>query len=156
MAWSLQISDGDFTLDGSNYGTVMGQAKLVQEFRCAILEEMGLDNLHPDYGSLIDGGINSEGVFTPGVIGETDQEMVALMIEAEVSRIARYIQQAQLARAKQDRFTYGRATLTPEEVLLTLNGVSFLQKEDSLQVTISLTSAINGNFDIDLTVNTNE
>jgi hypothetical protein len=155
MSWSLQITNGDFRVDAAHLGTVIGQPKLVQDFRCALLEEMGLDNLHPQFGSLIDGGTTPDGVTSTGVIGEDDLDMVVLMIETEVTRIARYIQQTQLARAKQDRFTYGKATLDPQEVLLALNGMDFEQNQDSIRVIVHLTSANNDNFDINLPVNQN-
>lgn len=155
MSWSLRIGeDGDFHVDAAHLGTVTAQNKLVQDFRCALLEQMGTDNLHPDFGSLIDGGITPEGVASEGVIGETDLRMVALTIESEVARIARRMQQYQLARAKSDRLTYGRATMVPQEVLLQLNGVDLLQKEDQIYVTIRLTAANNTDFDINLPINT--
>lgn len=155
MTWSLRIGeDGDFHVDAAHLGTVTAQQKLVQDFRCALLEQMGTDNLHPDFGSLIDGGITPDGVVSEGVIGETDLRMVALTIQGEVSRIARRMQQVQLARAKSDRLTYGHATMVPQEVLLQLNGVEMKQKEDQIYVTINLTAANNSNFDINLPINT--
>lgn len=154
MSWSLQISHGDFKVESAHLGTVTQQAKLVQDFRCAILERMGTDNLHPDFGSLIDGGTTPEGITSNGVIGETDLGMVGLVIETEINRIARYMQRAQLTRAKSDKLTYGKATLTPQEVLLQLNGIEMTRKEDSLMVKVNLTSASNADFDIDLAINT--
>lgn len=155
MSWSLQITHGDFQVESAHLGTVTAQAKLVQDFRCAILEQMGTDNLHPDFGSLIDGGTTPEGVTSNGVIGETDLNLVALVIETEINRIARYMQRAQLSRAKSDKMTYGKATLVPQEVLLQLNGIDMTQTEDKIKVIVHLTSASNANFDIDLAVNTN-
>lgn len=154
MSWSLQISHGDFRVESAHLGTVTGQAKLIQDFRCAILEQMGIDNLHPDFGSLIDGGTTPEGVSTTGVIGESDLNMVALVIETEINRIARYIQRAQLARAKSDKLTYGKATLTPQEVLLQLKGIELTQQEDKVKVKIGLISASNSDFDVFLDINT--
>lgn len=155
MSWSLQITHGDFRVESAHLGTVTAQAKLVQDFRCAILEQMGTDNLHPDFGSLIDGGTTPEGVTPNGVIGETDLNLVALVIETEINRIARYMQRAQLSRAKSDKMTYGKATLVPQEVLLQLNGIDMTQTEDKIKVVVHLISASNANFDIDLAVNTN-
>lgn len=156
MSWSLQITEeGDFNVEASRYSTVTGQQKLVQDFRCALLEPMGTDNLHPEFGSLIDGGITPEGVVSNGVIGETDLDLITLFIQTEVNRIARLMQQSQLARAKADKLTYGKATLTPQEVLLSLNGIQFTQSQDTLFAVISLTSANNANFSINLPVNTN-
>jgi hypothetical protein len=152
MTWSLQISHGDFQVEGAHLGTVTGQQKLVQDFRCAILEQMGIDNLHPDFGSLIDGGTTPEGVTSTGVIGTIDAQAARLTIESEINRIARYIQRAQLERAKSDKMTYGRATLVPQEVLLSLNGITIEQIEDRLRVVVGLTSASNSNFEVELEV----
>lgn len=155
MSWSLQITHGDFRVEANHLSQVTQQAKLVQDFRCAILERMGTDNLHPDFGSLIDGGTTPEGVTSNGVIGETDLDMVGLIIETEINRIARYMQRAQLERAKSDKLTYGKATLTPQEVLLQLNGIEMTRFEDRIRVRIGLVSASNSNFDIDLEINNN-
>lgn len=155
MTWSLRIRNGDFVVDSAHLGTVTAQQKLLQDFRCAILEQMGTDNLHPNFGSLIDGGVNPEGEFVTGVIGEVNLDEVTLTIETEVARIARYMQRAQLARAKSDKLTYGRATLVPQEVLLSLNGIEFEQREDILGVTIFLTAANNANFEVELAINQN-
>lgn len=153
MTWSLRISNGDFVVTSAHLGTVTAQQKLLQDFRCAILEQMGTDNLHPDYGSLIDGGINSSGEVVSGVIGNINVDEVTMIIESEISRIARYMQRAQLARAKSDKLTYGRATLVPQEVLLSLNGITFEQREDLLNVTILLTAANDENFEVQLAIN---
>lgn len=153
MTWSLQITHGDFAVESAHLSTVTAQQKLVQDFRCAILEQMGIDNLHPDYGSLIDGGTTPEGVTTNGVIGTIDAQAAELTIESEINRIARYIQRAQLERAKSDKMTYGRATLVPQEVLLSLNGISIEQIEDRLKVVVGLTSASNSNFEVELELN---
>lgn len=155
MTWSLRIRNGDFVVDSARLETVTAQQKLLQDFRCALLEQMGTDNLHPDYGSLIDGGITSDGRVVSGIIGETDIDEVTLIIQSEVARISRYMQRAQLARAKTDRLTYGRATMVPQEVLLSLNGLNFNQFEDELKVTISITAANNETFDISLSLNQN-
>lgn len=152
MTWSLQISHGDFQVESAHLSTVTGQKKLVQDFRCAILEQMGIDNLHPDFGSLIDGGTTPEGVTSNGVVGTIDVQSARLTIESEINRIARYIQRAQLERAKSDRLTYGRATLVPQEVLLSLNGITIEQIEDRLRVVVGLTSASNSNFEVELEV----
>lgn len=147
MSWSLEISNGDFRVDTSRLGTVNAQRKLLQDFRCAILEKMGTDNLHPEFGSLIDGGITPEGVRVAGVIGETDLDLVVLEIETEITRIARSIQRAQLARAKQDKMTFGRATLDPQEVLIEVTGINFSPNLDKLQVTVNITTAEGTNID---------
>src|SRR4051812_37950439 len=109
MSWSLQLRNGDLALGGANLGIVTGSQKLTQDLRCAILEKMGTDELHPWYGSLLDGGMDAEGVVSPGYIGETDWELGALNVQAEIRRIAKQYQDAQAARLENDRLTYGHS-----------------------------------------------
>ena len=154
MSWSLQIKDGDFRVDSAHLGTVIGQNKLVQDMTCAIMERMGTDNLHPEYGSLIDGGRTPDGVVATSVIGDTDTEMVALKIESELTRIARQLQRQQLARAKADKMTYGNATLSPQEVLMELQGVDFSITLDRLTVFVHLVTATGFEFDITIPIDT--
>lgn len=154
MSWSLQIKDGDFKVDSAHLGTVIGQYKLVQDMTCAIMERMGTDNLHPEYGSLIDGGRTPDGVSVGSVIGDEDTEMVALKIETELTRVARQLQNQQLARAKADKMTYGKATLSPQEVLMELQGIDFFMSEDRLSVLVHLTTATGVEFDVTIPIDT--
>jgi hypothetical protein len=141
MSWSLELRNGDLTVEGASLGTCTGSQKLVQDLRCHILEHMGTDSMHPTFGSTLDGGTGSDGLYNPGVIGETDLELVTLEIESELTRIIKEHQNKQLARAKQDRLVYGKATLSPGEVLYSLAGISFVQNQDVLFVVVSITTA---------------
>lgn len=123
-------------VSGAQLGIVDRQNKLVQDIRLCLLEKMGTDNLHPSFGSLIEGGRTPDGDEVPGVIGESDLDLVILEVESEVTRIVRNYQRQQLTRAKQDKLVRGRATLDPEEVILELGGIDFQQYQDSLRVTI--------------------
>jgi hypothetical protein len=106
MTWSLQIRNGDLTLAAAHYGTVTGEQKLVQDFRAYLLERMGTDDMHPDYGSLLDGGRLPSGRSVQGIIGETDPDIAELTISTEIKRIANEYQARQLERAKEDRQIY--------------------------------------------------
>ncbi len=152
MSWSLRLSQGDFVVDGAHLGIVTRQNKLLQDIRCAILEKMGTDNLHPEYGSLIDGGRNLDGVEVEGVIGMNDFDLVALEIQSDLTRLIRAYQQQQLTRAKQDLFVYGRATLEAEEIFYQLDGIEYTPVEDSLKVTITIQTATDVSFSFDLPV----
>ncbi len=152
MSWSLEISNGDFRVDAAHLGMVTRQHKLIQDFRCAILEKMGTDNVHPSFGSIIDGGRTPDGVEASSIIGESDLDLVVLEIESELTRIARNIQRVQLARAKQDKITLGRATLDPHEVLVELAGIDFSQTFDQLRITVKITTARGTSFDMNLPI----
>lgn len=148
MSWSLQISHGDFTVSQSQYGVVTDAYKLVQDLRCAILEKMGTDDMHPSYGSLIDGGTMPDGTVVGGVIGLLDWQQVTNTVNAEITRLATAYQAQQLNRAKNDRQTYNRVSLTPAEVLMAISNMTFLQVLDQLQVTVDLQTAAGQNINV--------
>lgn len=140
MSWSLQLRNGDLALGGAQLGQVTGGAKLVQDLRCAILESRGMDDMHPLFGSLIDGGLDDYGVEQPSIIGTSDWDRIALRVDAEVRRICSEYQRQQLARAREDRYTYGESTLRSDELLLQVNSIQMVQAQDQLMVTVSITT----------------
>lgn len=141
MSWSLEIRNGDLTLSGARYGGVTGAAKLVQDFRAQLLERMGTDPQHPEYGSLINGGRTPDGREHPGAIGQTTNSLTILDVRTEIIRIAQNIQSRQLAKARADRIKYGKVTLRHSEVLYSLRDVNIRQDEDSLIINITLVTA---------------
>lgn len=141
MSWSLQIHNGDFALNGSSLATVIGAPKLVQDLRCALAERMGDDDMHPTYGSLIDGGVTPAGQEVPSVIGTLNVQQAAATIQSEIQRIASAYQAQQLNRAKADQTTYNRVSLTPAEVLLSISNIQMTQQTDTILVTITLATA---------------
>lgn len=99
---------------------------------------MGTDDLHPGYGSTLDGGRLPNGREVPGFLGRTDWDHVAVEIDAEIRRIAREHQERQVARTQSDRQTYGKSTLVAGEVLIDLAAVDLRQVQDTLVATIHL------------------
>lgn len=148
MSWSLQITHGDFTVNQSQYGTVTDAFKLTQDLRCAILEKMGTDNMHPSFGSLINGGTTPDGTEVSGVIGLLDWNQVTNTVNGELQRIASAYQAQQLNRAKADRATYNRVSLSPAEVLMAISNIEFIQDQDTLQVSIEIQTAAGQNINL--------
>lgn len=153
MAWSLALRNGDLTLGQAQYGTVTNEAKLVQDLRCWILERMGTDDMHPNFGALIDGGTAADGTERAGVIGTTDIDLAQTLVESEIWRIVREYQAQQLARAKSERQTYGKTTFTKGEVLVRLEHVELQQSLDSLNVHLFIVTAADTQIDLSLTFN---
>lgn len=152
MSWSLQVHNGDLALGGAQFATVTGSDKLVQDLRCYILESMGTDDMHPDYGSIIDGGIDSDGTVYASIIGETNPSQTEMFLRTEFSRIIREYQDMQLSRAKADRITYGRVTLTKGEVLYSVTNISFTWNADTVHVLLSLVVGSGEDIAIPLTI----
>jgi hypothetical protein len=138
MSWSLHLRNGDLALGGTRLGQVTGAQKLVQDLRCALLEPRGWDDAHPTYGSLLDGGRDDNGIEVASIVGTSNWERIALRVEGEIRRITALYQRMQLARAQQDRYTYGESTLSPDELLLNVTAVNMYQAQDTLLVRVTL------------------
>ncbi len=152
MSWSLQLRGGDLVINGAKLGQVTGSAKLVQDLRCALLEHQGNDDMHPSYGSLIDGGMDDNGREVESLLGGMNWELIALRVESEIRRIAQTHQQGQLQRAKQDRYTYGDSTLNPTELLLNVSQVEMFHTQDTLLVRVHISTGSGQDVVLDLPV----
>lgn len=140
MSISLQVTNGDLALSGTNLGTVQGFDKLVQDLRFAILTRMGSDPNHPDFGSIIDGGRLPDGTVVDSMLGGLDWSHAALSVEAEIRRICANYQRRQISRNQADSATFGKPTLTPDEVLVRIDNIRFTQAQDNLLVSVTLST----------------
>jgi hypothetical protein len=155
MSWSLKLRNGDLVTDGAKLDQVTGAAKLVQDLRCAILEKRGTDDLHRDFGSLIDGGYDDKGNWVDSTIGEIDIDFAVLQIESDLRRIMAMHQQKQVARSKRDRQTYGQSTLDNDELLYAVEGVDFTQAQDKLMVNVLIQTGTGQQFNIAVPLQSN-
>lgn len=140
MSWSLLIRNGDLAYDGSGYARATGGTKLGQDLRCALLTQLGSDPDSPDYGSILLGGVGADGSNLSPVTGGRDWERAALLIESEIRRVARDLQAYQSDRTRADQAVYGTSTLTPDEVLASIDAVDFVQVGDELLVGVTVRS----------------
>jgi hypothetical protein len=151
MTWSLQIAQGDFTYGAKGLNTATGGTKLVQDLSCWILEPMGDDNLHPTYGSVIEGGVDPSGTVYSGYIGSINNGATSALINAEIQRIAQAYQSQQVARNQADLNTYGMSTLSVGEALLAVDNIAITQVETAMAVSVSLTTG-NGSANVNTMV----
>lgn len=117
MSYSLQLRNGDLVVDEGRIGVVTGWQKLLQDLRCHLLEKLGTDSSYPDFGSALDGGTAPDGTEIDSPIGETDRDVVEAFVVTEINRVIREHQNKQLARVRDDQYTYGKTTLTQGELL---------------------------------------
>lgn len=148
MSWSIRVKNGDLALGASRLDTVTAQSKLLQDLSHWFREHMGTDRLHPEHGSLLDGGLE-DGEFFPGVIGEVGTAPNVAFIESEIRRIVGEYKTQQSERAKDDRLRYNKATLTAGELLLSLDDVQMNQQLDRIIVRLFITTGI-GQTTLDL------
>lgn len=154
MSWSLQLRGGDLVIDGSSFGTVSHQNKLVQDLRCAILERMGTDEDHPWFGSLIDGG-RLNGVEQTSIIATDNWDVAVLAVEGEIRRIVDQYQKQQIARSERDRVNYGKPTLNPAELLMGVSNIEFYQAQDNLLCRVTLVTGADAELTLNVPLGTN-
>lgn len=140
MTYSLKLENGDLVVGASGLEVVDNASKMVQDMTLELKQRMGENILHPDYGSLIDGGVKPDGSAVSSIIGESDQTLVEMRIRSEISRIAGNYQSRQLARAKADKMYYGSQTLTKKEILLGIEAIDITQTGDQMKVKVALTT----------------
>jgi len=146
MSFSLELKNGDLGLSGTSLGTVVDAAKLQQDIASAILTPLGFEELHPEFGSILE-----EDLINPEVtiIGSRDFSHAAALVRSELTRICQNYQAQQIARNESDAVRFGKPTLTPGEILLQVLGVKFVQAEDHLMCTLQLEI---GNDSIELNI----
>jgi hypothetical protein len=138
MSWSLELRNGDLTLSGTHLGQVVNGNKLAQDLRCTIIEHRGHDDMHPTFGSVIDGGLDENGRSVESVVGVSDWSYAVLIIQSEIQRIAAEYQQRQLTRANDDRRKFGQSTLSNGELLVSVGNIGYTQAGDTLLVDVTL------------------
>lgn len=140
MSWSLAIVNGDLSYGQHGLNTVVGADKVVQDLECCILEPLGTDYSDPDFGSIIEGGIDSDGNIYMSLIGDTNDDTTAALIEVELQRIAQNYQAEQVERNQNDLSTYGVSTLSAGEALLSISNITTQQVGTMCYVTATLTT----------------
>jgi len=153
MTWSLKLENGDLAIGGSGLDVADNEMKMVQDLRCQLLEKMGHDIFHPEYGSLVDGGVTPDGVVYESIIADEDWALAKLRIQSEIVRVINDYQSRQLDRAKSDKAQYGKQTLTPREVISGINGITFVESLDKLIVQVHLATMSGQSETIDLNLN---
>lgn len=149
MSYSLQVRSGDLNPSGGQVATVQGAQKLVQDLRCALLEPRGNDPLHPDFGSLLNGGIDEIGRTQPGVIGATISSEVLLGLESEIRRVINRHAIEQQSQLYDEQNSYnGQTTLTYDEIIQSIDAVDVTTVGDVAVVSVMIRTADNQSFQI--------
>lgn len=148
MSWSFNIEGGDLDFVSKKNGAsiVTGRNKALQDIRAALLEPMGSDPMHPDYGSLLDGGRLPNGSIASPLIGQDRSH--TFQIEEEISRILRYLMDKQEQRTKADIQNYGRSTLSASETIAGVKEISSRMFGTTLVVRVEVTMQDNNTVSI--------
>lgn len=117
MSWSFEIVGGDLSpvSDKTGLGVVTGKKKTLQDLRHALTEAMGTDPMHPEYGSLIDGGRLPDGTVVESLVGSSQSSV--FRIEEEVSRVIQDFVSKQNMRIKSDIAGFGKTTVSDSEII---------------------------------------
>lgn len=106
----------------SGIGIVTGRDKTLQDLKHWLLEAMGSDPMHPEYGSLLDGGRLPDGTIVQSFVGS--ESIPTSRIEEEVIRVVKSFMENQQNRIALDQGSLGKSTISDSEII---DGVSRIQ-----------------------------
>lgn len=140
MSWSLDVSTGDLNLTSSTtgMGTVTGSSKAFQDLKCAILESMGNDPMHPEYGSLLDGGVMPDGTLIESQFGNIIDNGLVFKIETEIKRVIQDYSKRQQDKMSSEIQRNGKHTFAPGEIVSSIQNIESRQINDTLLIKVSL------------------
>jgi len=129
--------DLNFISDRSGAAIKSGRDKVYQDLRNALMEPMGSDIMHPDYGSLLDGGRLPNGRVQESFLG-SDSSLSIMKIKEEIGRIVQRYVDSQNIRIDNDRQTYGRTTIQDSEIIESILGIQHRMFGNKLVVKVDL------------------
>jgi phage baseplate assembly protein W len=137
----LALADGDLVVTPAGHKTISGAARITQDLRCALIEPLGNDRFHRDWGSII-----------RSYIGQTLTEEVALLVESEANRVLQNYVLVQRAQVLGD-FTAQRASrYDTSDVVRAIQDIRVQINFDTVTVFVVLVTQANQRVTIPLTV----
>jgi phage baseplate assembly protein W len=134
MTWSIGLTeDGDLALGSKGLAKVANEQKLMQDIKCELLEKRGSNRFNENYGSSLENKI----------IGTTPNSLndLHLQIETEIAAVVNRYKARQLSRAKVDKMSFGKATLTAREVVMDFQITKLEQNLTAANVEINFITA---------------
>lgn len=127
MSYSLRVVGGDLCRRGSQLDIVYGLDKLLQDIDLWLRERYGGGRVHLNMGSILQD-------FIGGVVSDSTNAEV----QAEVLRVLQNYQAVQLRRLREKP-----QSLSPSEMLVSIDDVSTRTNYDSVQVAVRLRNGSN-------------
>lgn len=151
MSWSFDISGGDLNLISPKSGmsTVTGARKAFQDIRAELLESMGNDPMHPEYGSVLDGGVMPDGRLVESEFGNIIDSGTIYRVELELRRIIEEYAKRQKQKLLSERQrSGGKHTFAANELVASIDSIDTKQINDTLLVRIRLLMSNGGTIQI--------
>lgn len=132
--YTFKLVDGDIAVRGDgNIQKISGAERIEQELACWILEPLGSDAMYPRFGSKL-----SESIGSPAL------DEYLLDIRAEVTRVVNnYIayQQRQVDKYRSGSEQDFIDAWNDDDLISVVNGIDISVLADTVQVTVTLTTA---------------
>jgi phage baseplate assembly protein W len=125
MSFSLALQNGDLVQRGGRLGIVYGTEKLVQDLNVWLTEGYGGDQMHPEFGSILESYIGT--IINPATKAE---------VRSEVLRVLQNYQAVQLRGIKNTPQKYSLS-----EILYSINDIKISITYDTVSVMISVGTA---------------
>lgn len=140
---TLALTQGDLTPAPGGYRMLEGANKIQQDIGLALQEEYGTDSSHPLWGSIL-----------PTMIGAPITEDLKQQIRVEVNRVVNNYIAVQNARIVQDNVTGSQSSMTTDDVVNAITGLSITQLFDSVVINLGLQTISRQNVNLNHVVTT--
>lgn len=140
---TLALSGGDLVINASHgYQTITGSPKIRQDLALALIEPLGDDPYHPNWGSLLN-----------KYIGHPLTGDLELLVEQEARRIVTQYMNTQSQAISTSQTNGTPIGYTTSDVVVGITSINGIINYDTIQLTISLVTAAGQGVDITRTVN---
>lgn len=140
---TLALSGGDLVINASHgYQTLTGPPKIRQDLALALIEPLGDDPYHPNWGSLLN-----------KYIGQPLTGDLELLVEQEARRIVTQYMNTQSQAISTSQTNGTPIGYTTSDVVVGITSINGIINYDTIQLTISLVTAAGQGVDITRTVN---
>lgn len=134
---TLKVSNGDFVLDGGNYGVVEGQDKLRQDLWFALAEPIGCDRFHSTWGSILS-----------LLVGQPSTVANQTKAQSDASRVVSTYATAQRQAVTSASLSGRSQNYALDELITSVKNVEVAPSMDRLNLVVRLTTGDQGNVAI--------
>ena len=140
---ALALSNGDLVVGSQGHSMVTGSSKIRQDMALALGEPLGEDRFHTQWGSVL-----------PSYIGSPLTDDVEALVRAEVSRVLSNYIAVRDEYILEDRLTGSGSRFDSSDVVSSVDSISAKVDEDSIRVSVVLTTLAGTKIKINRTVQT--
>jgi phage baseplate assembly protein W len=139
---SLALVNGDLSVGAGGYQLVTGSARIRQDMALALGEEIGNDQFHPEWGSVL-----------IRFLGQQIDQETQFHIRSEIARVIRQYIDAQAQVILINNINRNRQTSGSADIVVGVSDITTTVSYDTIQISANLQTLSGKTIAIDRTVN---